>query len=137
VVHLDIAAVTGAPGQTVRVSVNIRSSGFPTVATGNDITYPNDVFSLDPTSCVINTATRKTLVVSVLPPDPYNPRTPRSGPTCRRSEPRSIPDGLLYSCQLVITPSAPVDTYDLLNDGIVAFGADGAEYEFVTGRMAS
>ena len=70
IVHIDIGTAVGAPGGTVRVAVNIRSSGFGTVATGNDLNYRNDLFDLDVKGCTVNAAIRKTLVVSELPPDP-------------------------------------------------------------------
>jgi hypothetical protein len=134
VVHIDIGTATGAPGGTVRVPVNIRSSGFGTVATANEVTYPNDVFDLEPEDCVVNPAIRKNLVVSKLPPDPiFDTNTTIRAFVQSLQNTTPIPDGVLYTCTFSIKPATLPGCYYLFNSSPTAYGADGFEHPYVDG----
>jgi hypothetical protein len=110
---------------------NLRSSGFPTVATGNDISYQNDLFDLDPKNCSVNPAIGKTLVVSVLPPGHTATVTTIRAFVLQGANP--IPDGSVYSCRFSIKPSTLPGSYHLTNSSTIAFGSDGTPHAFVTG----
>jgi YVTN family beta-propeller protein len=134
IVHIDVDVVTGAPGGFVRVPVTIRSSGFGTVATGNDISYRNDLFDLDVNTCTINQSIGKTLVVSNLPPGTNPAITTLRVFVQSLQDNAPIPDGALYSCTFSIKASTLPGTYRLTNSSIIAVGSDGSQHGFVTGQ---
>lgn len=130
---IAIGLATGAQGGTVSIPVSLRFGGLRTVATANDLSYPNDLFSLDVHNCAINPAIGKTLVISVLPvgPDPSVTTVRAFVQSPQNTKP--IPDGLLYSCVFGIKPSTPAGCYPLANTTVTAFAADGSQQDGVTG----
>ncbi len=133
VVHIDIGVVTGAAGGTVSVSATLRSSGFGVAGTGNDVSYSNGLFSLDPKNCSVNPAIRKTLVVSTLPVGPDPSVTTIRAFVQSLQDTAAIPDGVLYTCTFVIKASTLPGCYPLSNSTKIAFGRDGSQHPFVTG----
>jgi YVTN family beta-propeller protein len=129
VVEVNVGTGRGAPGQMVTVPVTLRFGGT-TVATGNEITFPNDAF--DYRSCSINPAIGKTLVVSTIIEQGAAVTTLRVFVQALQNK-TPIPDGALYTCTFAIKPSAVPGPYTLLNGSIIAFAADGSERPFVTG----
>jgi hypothetical protein len=116
--------------------VVLSSSGFGTVATANEITYPNDLFDLNVSNCTINPAIKKTLVVSVLPSEDGSLFTTiRAFVQAPSAAP--ISDGTLYSCTFSVKPSTLPGTYTLFNGNLIVYGADGTEHQPVAGNNGS
>jgi len=134
VVHLDVGTVTGAPGQMVQVPVALHSSGFGTVATANEITYPGDMFDLSAGNCTINPAIGKTLVVSILPPPQGSSLSTARVFVQSLQDAAAIPDGPLYACTFSIKSSTLPGTYALFNGNISVFDAGGVDHLPVEGE---
>jgi hypothetical protein len=131
IVPIDIGAAVGAPGSTATVTVSLTSSGSTVAATGNDLSFNPQVLSIDPAECQVNPATGGTLVASVLQSG-ANSQTLRLF-VAASDPPAPIPDGPLYSCPVVIAPSALPGTYALTNSTTIAFDLSSSMLSHVVG----
>ena len=131
--EIEVGSATGAPGGQVTIPVALRFGSLKAVATGNDVSYRNDLFDLDVHNCAINPSIPKTLVISALPAgsDPLVTTVRAFVQSLQNSNP--IPDGPLYSCVFIIKPSTAPGCYPLTINSPTAFAADGSQQAGVTG----
>ena len=131
---VDVGFVSAAAGESAAVPVTLSKNGAAVVATANDIHFDNAVLSLDlPNACTINpvigagTTPNKSLFAETLcsdgatscstDTDCVNPnrcdvlRVAIVGLT----NTRTIPDGILYTCQFAVAAAAPSGTQVLRN----------------------
>ncbi|MBI3782224.1 MAG: hypothetical protein HY270_02365 [Deltaproteobacteria bacterium] len=134
VVHVDLGATSGLPGESVALLASIHSSGLQVLATANDFSYRNDIFELDTNRCTIDPALGKKLVISVLPQGTATTTVRafvQSNPSAM-----PIPDGLLYKCTVNIRPTADPGIYHFTSISTKAFGPGGISYPRVHGADA-
>lgn len=120
VVTIDVGTASGTPGSQVSFDVTLDSGGLTVTGTQNDIAYDPLTrvaanLSGDP-DCTVNPATGKDVFTGFLP----NSCTPGVDCTGIRvlvlslSNSDPIPDGVLYSCNVEISPAAIAGTYPLV-----------------------
>lgn len=132
IVTIQIGDVTGLPGTTVRLEVSLSSSGESVVATSNDIRFDPSVVEISPEQCQINHKLKNVLVASVAGSGD-DVMTLRVFVLSTQDQ-SSIPDGVLYTCDVGILPSAIPDEYFIENRSAQAFGPNGVELRFVEGE---
>jgi hypothetical protein len=135
VVSIDVGSASGAPGASVTVQITLDTGGAEVAGTQNDIAFD----PLTPISgCTVNPGIDKDVFTG------YQPASCTYGVDCTAirvivislSNLDPIPDGLLYSCNVDIAPTAPPAVYPLANSNegaarpdaqaLVTEGADGA-----------
>lgn len=131
IVHLDIGAGVGGPGDAVNVTVALTTSGLNVAATANDIVFDPGSFSLDPAACRLDTALHNPLVASL--PQRGQARILVGAST----DTAPIPDGSLYTCTFRIALSALPGRYTLTNGNTLAFSPLGTPLAPVVGADGS
>ena len=142
VVSIDVGVAAGTAGTTASFDVRLDSGGLPVAGIQNDIAFdPLTPIKATPSNrpdCTANPATGKSVFTSFQPPGCT------VGVTCTGirvllfslSDLSPIPDGIVYSCRVQISPAAPAGTYPLPNsnlgasdpvgNALVTVGADGS-----------
>jgi hypothetical protein len=142
VVSIDVGVAVGTAGGTASFDVRLDSGGLPVAGIQNDITFdPLTPIKATPSNrpdCTANPATGKSVFTAFQPP------SCTVGVSCTGirvlmlslSDLSPIPDGVVYSCRVQISPAAPDATYPLLNvnlgasdpigTALVTLGANGS-----------
>lgn len=117
----------GIPGGTASVEVTLlRQEDAMVVGTQNDLTFNDEVLSIQRGDCVINpdigpdSPFDKELQQNVLS-DPPRVR----GIIVALNNVQTIPDGLLYTCPFRVAADAAEGSYAITNDNLVASTATG------------
>ena len=99
--------------------------------TANDIAFDPRLLSLDPSTCRVNAAIRKTLVASVVRSDDTRTTVRVLVQASQNASP--IPRGIIYTCTFRVAASALPGTYVLTNDLALAVSPTGAQVAGVVG----
>ncbi len=130
-VQINLAMVAGGPGDAVPVAVSLDTGGAEVAATANDIAFDPRLLSLDPATCRVNGAIRKTLVASVVRSEDTRTTVRVLVQASQNASP--IASGIMYTCTFRIAASALPGTYVLANDLALAISPTGAQVAGVVG----
>jgi hypothetical protein len=125
-VVIDVGVATGTAGAIVSVPVTLDADGVLLAGVQNDIGFspltPIAVDGSGAPDCAVNPATTNSLYVA------FRPAGCTPGATCTGiralvlslSDLTPIADGVLYTCNVAIAPTAPAGTYPLVNSALGA-----------------
>jgi len=127
----NLAMATARPGGIACVAGTLAHDGAVVAGTSNDIGFESSQFSLAPAGCAINPAigsgTTPNKALTATPLGVGSERVQIGG-----NPVAALPDGVLYTCQLTVNPSATLGPHVVTNAASAA-GADGAAIPSSTG----